>query len=332
MIPSSDSSSSRGPWTSASEWHYTVNAVGRAPEACREALFEYARWLEEERGLAASSITVRVSSARHFLGYVVGPAESVAEAFGELDARGIEDFFVEFCTGHGCAARRSMQSTMRLFLRFAASRGWCRSEFVRAVPSLRSYGLSHVPRAISNVEIGRLLKSLSADGSCARDRAIVLLLVGYGVRRAQVSALQLDDVRWRDQRILFRRHKGGKDVEHSLTAAIAEAMALYLRDERPPSGSRFVFLRRNPPHLQLSPSAITEMVRARLLRLGVEHKPLGPHALRHAFASRMLCAGQPLKVIADLLGHRSLSSTAVYAKIDHPRLIEVALEWPEVAS
>jgi site-specific recombinase XerD len=60
--------------------------------------------------------------------------------------------------------------------------------------------------------------------------------------------------------------------------------------------------------------------------------PRGPHTLRHAFARRLLCSGQPLKSIADLLGHRSLSATAIYARVDHPRLFEVAVEWPEVVA
>jgi site-specific recombinase XerD len=60
--------------------------------------------------------------------------------------------------------------------------------------------------------------------------------------------------------------------------------------------------------------------------------PRGPHALRHTFATRLLRTGQPIKAIADLLGHRSLSSIAIYAKVDVARLLEVAVEWPEVLS
>jgi len=93
-----------------------------------------------------------------------------------------------------------------------------------------------------------------------------------------------------------------------------------------------VFLRRRAPHLPLSPGALTQMIHDRVERLGIGGMPRGPHALRHAFATRLVRGGQPLKSIADLLGHRSLSATAIYAKVDHPRLFEVAAEWPEVLS
>lgn len=319
----------RRPWTPESERGFTGNAVARAPAACQPSLREYARWLEEERGLRLGSITLRVASVRSFVAAVANGEATVAAAFGKLEARGVEEFFVRYCQDHGPGGRRSMQAAMRLFLRFAASRGWNAIELTQAVPSLRTYGLRHVPKGMSEEDIGRLLRSVSAEGVSARERAMVLLLVGYGVRRGQVTALQLDDLDWRAHTIRFGPHKGGKEVRHTLTPAGAEALATYLRHERPASDSRLVFLRSRAPHLPLNPGAVTQMIHDRLERLGVEGIPRGPHALRHAFATRLLRAGQPLKSIADLLGHRSLSATAVYAKVDHPRLFEVAVEWPE---
>lgn len=156
------------------------------------------------------------------------------------------------------------------------------------------------------------------------------LLATYGVRRAQVSALHLTDIDWRERTIDFAAHKGGKAVRHILTQAVAEALACYLRHERPTSDCAYVFLRQHSPHLQLGPKAIYSLVRERMVRCGLP--PRGPHALRHAFATRLLRAGQPVKSIADLLGHRSLDAVAVYAKVDYARLLENAVDWPEVAS
>lgn len=177
--------------------------------------------------------------------------------------------------------------------------------------------------------LGRLVRSVADARVSARDRAIVYLLASYGVRRGQVSGLRLEDIDWRVRTIAFRAHKGGKRVEHALTPAVAGALTQYLRDERPASNSAHMFLRARAPYLPLGPGAVTLVVRGRMLRLGLQGVPLGPHALRHAFATRLLRAGQPLKAIADLLGHRSLSATSVYAKVDHPRLLEVAIDWPE---
>ncbi len=165
--------------------------------------------------------------------------------------------------------------------------------------------------------------------SCARDRAIIFVLATYGVRREQVSALRLSDVAWKERTITFAAHKGGKSVLHTLTPAVSEALAEYLYVERPSEDGdeSYVFLRHRSPHLRLGPKAVSNLVRARLVRCGLP--PRGPHALRHAFATRLLRAGESFKVIADLLGHRSLAAVGVYAKVDHSRLLEVAPEWPE---
>ena len=153
-----------------------------------------------------------------------------------------------------------------------------------------------------------LLGSSWEGGRCPhRDRAVVYLLATYGVRRAQVSALQLTDIDWREKTIDFAAHKGGKAVRHILTQAVAEALACYLRHERPASDCAYIFLRQNSPHLQLGPLAISSLMRARMVRCGLP--PRGPHALRHAFATRLLRAGQPIKSIAtcSATGHSTPS-------------------------
>ena len=158
----------------------------------------------------------------------------------------------------------------------------------------------------------------------------MVLLASYGVRRGQVCALQLADIDWRERTVDFAAHKGGKAVQHVLTDSVAESLADYLRNERPASDCEYVFLRARSPHLRLGPTAISMRVISRMKRCGLP--PRGPHAFRHAFATRLLRAGQPVKVIADLLGHRSLDAVAVYAKVDHVRLLEVAVDWPEAVS
>ena len=228
-------------------------------------------------------------------------------------------------------ARGKMRTAMRSFLVFAASRGWVRPEMADAVPRLLGYRLSDLPRGVSDEQLSRLLSTPWDKGECPRrDRAMVLLLATYGVRRSQVSALQLSDIDWHQRTVVFAARKRGKAVEHVLTEAVAEALAGYLRQERPRSDCDYVFLRQRRPHLRLGPPAISAAVAARMQRCGLPNR--SPHALRHAFATRLLRAGQPVKTIADLLGHRSLGAVAVYAKVDYARLLECAVDWPEVAS
>lgn len=315
-----------------SDRRYTQARILRAEAWNRSMLRVFAEWLWSRRGLEPSTIAVRIHSASTFVDAVARRAGSSCEsAIRTIDIDVIEDFFVDYCKGRGTASRRSMQAAMRCFLRFAAERGWVDEEIAAAVPSLTSYRLSHLPRGLTDDQIARLLGYPFRRGGCRRrDWAIVSLLACYGVRRGQVSALRLCDVDWQERILEFAAHKGGKAVRHSLIPAIGDALAAYLREERPESLLESVFLRHRKPHERLSPGAITNLVRQRMVSRGLA--PLGPHALRHSFATRLLRAGEPVKTIADLLGHRSLASIAIYAKVDAPRLLQVAGEWPEVSS
>lgn len=318
----------RKPWRAAeTERDYTRNQIAAAPTSWRRCLREFATWLEQDRGLALSSITVRVASARAFVEAREGGG---VQALRRLSVVDVEDFFVDYAKDHGAAARRSMQAALRLLLCFAAERKWVIAQLAEAVPSMRSYQSSGVPRGLSREHI-RALVAASAKMSL-RDHAIVLLLAVYGIRRGQVSALVLEDIDWRRRTITFAAHKGGKTVHHRLAPAVAAALSEYIRHERPHSHEQAVFLRSRPPHLALGPAAVTWVVRTGLRKSGITCSPRGPHALRHAFATRLLHDGQPLKVIADLLGHRTLAEVSIYAKVDHPRLLEVAAPWPEIGS
>jgi len=315
-----------------SERQYAEARIQRADPGNRRSLRAFAQWLWSTRGLELSTIASRLHSACLFVDAVTRRAgSSCGAAFRSIGLEEIEDYFVEYGEARGNASRRSMQASMRLFLRFAAERGWVDEEMPAAVPRLVSYRLSGLPRGLSEEQLATFLKRPFRRGECPRrDWAIVSLLASYGARRGQVSALQLADIDWRERSLEFVAHKGGKAVRHELSGAVGEALAAYLREERPESSRQSVFLRQREPHERLSPGAITVMVQTRMVGRGLP--PFGPHALRHTFATRLLRGGQPVKAIADLLGHRSLESVALYAKVDVERLLEVAGEWPEMGS
>lgn len=319
-------------WSPQSQQTYTQRRIERASAGNRRTLRAFAQWLTQTRSLAPGSVTVRLGSASCFVDAVTARTGARgAAAFRSLSCEDVEEFFVRYGGDHGMAARRSMQAAMRLFLEFAASRGWVGPELVESVPSLRSYRLSGLPRGLSDEELTTLLASPWQRCRCPRrDRAIVYLLATYGVRRGQVSALDLADIDWRERTIDFATHKGGKAVRHTLTGAVAESLADYLQCDRPVSGCEALLLRHVRPYQRLSPGAISQLVHSRMVDCGLE--PQGSHAFRHAFATRLLRAGQPVKAIADLLGHRSLDAVAIYAKVDHARLVECAVDWPEVMS
>lgn len=311
---------------------YVRNAIMAAHPLARSVLRSFARWLERDRGLVLGTIVVRIQSARRFVDAACARRRmSGVRALRSLTARYVEDFFVKYVKVSGPVARRSMQSAMRLLLKFAASQRWVDDGLAAAVPSLRRYRLAGIPRALPEAELHQLLEATRIKVASVRDQTIVWLLVCYGVRRGQVSALRFEDIDWRARTIFFRAHKRGKSVQHALLPAVAKTLVHYLRWERPTCNDReFVFVRNHPPHRRMSPAAVALAVN-RCMRKA-ELAPRGPQALRHSFASRLLRAGQSLKIIADLLGHRSFGAVAIYAKVDRPRLVEAAGEWPEVHS
>ena len=321
----------RRAWTPETERSYVLKLIATAPPRTRSLLRSFARWLEHDCWRTLGTIVRYVHSARIFVAQACKRRQtSGAKALRLATAAEVEDFFIQFAKTNGPGARREMQAALRSLLRFARSRGWVGEGVAAAVPSVRRYRLAGLARALPDADVEQLLAAVHDEEVCPRDRAIVLMLVCYGVRRGQVSGVRLDDINWRARTILFRPYKRGKATEHTLLPVLADTLVRYLRTERSFPGDEFVFLRKYPPHCRLSPGAVAHVVSRCMRWAGLE--PRGPHSLRHAFACRQLRSRRSLKTIADLLGHRSLAAVAIYAKLDQPRLLEAAVEWPEVRS
>jgi site-specific recombinase XerD len=145
-----------------------------------------------------------------------------------------------------------------------------------------------------------------------------------------VRALLLKDIDWKANTILFRASKGGKDSLLPLTREVGESLLDYLQNARPPYPFPEVFLTCHPPYRPIPrASNISMMVHHHILSADIDVRAKGTNAFRHGFAKRMIKEGHSLKAVADLLGHRRLSTTFIYAKVDCDALKQVALEWPE---
>ena len=164
-----------------------------------------------------------------------------------------------------------------------------------------------------------------------RDYAIVLLLARLGLRAGEVAFLELDDIDW-DAGEVSVRGKGDQRTTLPLVAEVGAAIAAYVRHGRPRTTSRRVFLRgKAPVRGFLTQCAIGSIIRHALQRAGIQAPTTGAHQFRHALATRMLHHGGSLKEIGELLGHRSIQVTTIYAKVDIPALRRLALRWPEGA-
>lgn len=290
----------------------------------------YVAYLGTSRGLAENSILSYARCVRSFLAHQVETTGRLA--LETLDGEAIGTFLV----GHG--ARRTSESArllsvaLRSFLRFLWLRGEITCDLAGAVPRVRTYRQSGVPVVLSPEEVDRVLAT--ADRSTPqgrRDYAILLLLALLGLRASEIVRLELGDLRWRAGEIVV--HGKGPRRDHlPLLADVGEAMARYLCEDRGTSDSRSVFLRLIAPRVGLAgPCAIDHVVRLALKRAGIgPHPRRVAHLFRHSLATRMIRSGASMAEIAEVLRHRSQTTTAIYAKVSFEALRTVARPWPIV--
>ena len=214
---------------------------------------------------------------------------------------------------------------LRTFFRFAEQQGWCTPGLAEGIMSSRFYRGETIPKGLNRDEVLRLLATTEGERPAdLRDRAILMLLITYGLRSGEVTGLRLDDLDWEEETLRVRCPKPGRTHLYPLSRAVGQAIVRYLREVRPPRPERTLFLTLNAPIRPLSRTAVSHVVRRRLDRLGITGKRRGAHALRHAAAQHLLDQGLSMKEVGDYLGHRSVSATSVYAKVQLDALREVA--------
>jgi integrase/recombinase XerD len=195
-----------------------------------------------------------------------------------------------------------------------------------AVPSVAGWRGGGLPKALPAGQVAALLASCDRDTATGRrDFAVLVLLSRLGLRACEVAALELDDICCRAGTVTVRG-KGRRDEQLPLPADAGEALAGYLRCRPAGTGSRAVFVKERALAGPMSAEAVKEMVRRRCRRAGVPET--GPHRLRHTAATQMLQAGSPLAEVDQVLRHRSVSTTAIYAKVDHHALSQLVIQWP----
>jgi integrase/recombinase XerD len=306
--------------------------VTYTPPPYQKILNEYLDFLSRQRGLAQSTMQAHRRGLIPFLEHL--GADAVAKRLGDISAERVQLFWAKDTSARSRCEIQGTQTALRTFFRFCVQRGYLKRDLAEAIPRLRTYKLSGVPRAISEEDTEKVLLSIDRTTPVGRrDFAIIQLLYTYGVRGGQVRALQLQDVEWRQSRIRFRSHKRGKEVVVPMTDQVGEALLEYLRHGRPDAPYQEVFLTAHAPVRPMkSPAAMSLLVGHRMVQVGVSCPKKGSHAFRHGFATRMLQRGQSLKTIADLLGHRNINTTFMYTKVDLPTLRQLPLDWPEEVS
>jgi integrase len=188
--------------------------------------------------------------------------------------------------------------------------------------------LATLPQTLSREEIVQLLDAFP-QGLPSRRRAYAMVrcLVDLGLRASEVVSIDLDDIDWEAGTLRIVKNKSRRVDVLPLPQSTGQAIATYLRAERPPTTSRRVFVRHVAPvAIPIGPEVLRKIVREAYCRCGLPHTQV--HILRHALASRLLATGSTLKEVADVLRHRELDTSMIYTKVDMVHLSAVAMPWP----
>jgi integrase/recombinase XerD len=285
-------------------------------------LDDFAQCLTLERGLSPQTIRNRRRHVERFLSWL----EEQDFSLVTLKPREVDSFFETLHTrGLSRVTMKISADGVRAFLRHAERRAWCPTGLANVVATPRIYRHEQMPLGPSWDDVRKLIESTASDKPVdVRDRAIIMLFAVYGFRAAEVANLRLKDIDWEHDQLIVRRSKQRRRQVYPLVVSVGDAIAQYLESVRPRSSDRHVFLKLLAPIGPMSSQALYHVVAARLKRSGIETRRHGPHALRHACAGHLLSQGLSLKEIGDHLGHRSLESTRVYAKVDLQGLRNVA--------
>lgn len=294
-------------------------------DALSRDLARFDAYMRDVAGLAETT--------RRQRGLIVG--RFLAQTFGsddidvtKIDTVAMRRFVLGEGRDWGAGAVRVAGSSIGCYLRYRQMCGDEVAKLLQAIPRAANWRLASLPDTLSPAQIDALLGSFDAGlASGRRAYAILRCVTDLGLRCAEVVKLRIEDIDWQNGTITIARSKTHFTDCLPLPRATGEAIADYVRHERPETVSRAVFVRHVAPYDRPVQAGVAQRaIIAAFRRCGWDRSD--PHVLRHSVASRLLREGTPMKHIADILRHRSLDTSKIYTKIDFDRLSAVALPWP----
>jgi integrase len=306
----------------------TLPAARRTP--VDDELRRYDEYMDHVRGLATKTRSIALR--------IVGRLLSSRFGDGAIDIAAVKPdhvrrFFAQQAKLYSKPANAgTVVATLRGYFRYRASLGNAVHGLIGTLSYPANWQLSSLPKALTAEEVEQLVGALGKPGrSMRRADAIVRCALDLGLRSSEVARIGLDDIDWRAGTITLRHTKSCREDVVPLPVATGKAIAAYLKRERPKTNNRAVFVRHVAPRdVPVGPDLVRKTIRQAFARAGLPYTR--SHLLRHTMASRLLAGGSSLKEVADVLRHRSLNTTLIYAKLDSRRLIKVALPWPGSAA
>ncbi len=313
---------------------FSTSSCHATPDPDAPLLADYLDHLRRVRGLEPKTCEGLLTCARRILKWTHGhlPDQPLAAMTGE-HVLGLVQHLLSLSANE--YTRSSTTSDIRRFLRFLKWSDLNTQDLARFVPRTPCRRLAHLPPRLVWEDVRRAIDAIDVTTSSGRrDRAILLMLATTGLRNKELRLLELQDIHWRTAEVLVRRTKGRRDRVVPLLDEAGAALADYVLHARPKIASPRVFLSYAPPPRPFRHAAsISAIVRGRLERIGIELSgAVGAHLLRHSLATQLVRERRPINEVADLLGHRSINTTAIYVKVALPQLTDVALPFPGDAS
>jgi site-specific recombinase XerD len=297
------------------------------PGSAEAIIQDYRHYLLSERSLGLATVDGYTAIIRRFLSGRFPGGEFEPQ---KLKAADIIHFVQQATTTMGRRACQHTTTALRSLLRFLLMRGQLETNLANAVPKVAGWRLSELPRYLEPAQVEIILKVCDRrTGVGKRNYAILLLLARLGLRAGEVIKLKLDDINWSAGEVCIRG-KGARIDRLPLLQDVGAAIADYLQRARPRCSSRCVFVHARAPYEGFAspPNGISCLVRRALKRAELNPPHKGAHILRHSLATRMLNNGASLSQIGQVLRHKNIQTTEIYAKVDLIALRKLAQPWP----
>lgn len=303
-------------------------AAAPLPRSHVDALLErFDRHLREERGFAGVTREGNLRILRPVLQAKYGANVVDPAAITVQDMR---QWVAARAAATSPRTARGLAHALRNLLRFFLLHGEPVAHLVGAVPTVHVSRLSGLPKALSDEQLTQLTRSIDVSKPIGlRTRAIVECAATLGLRAREIAAVRISDIDWGEGTVHLPRTKSRRGQVLPLPPAVGRALVSYVKKGRPRSSTGLVFVRHYlPVGGPLHSSDVSGSVRRAMRLAGLRLPSMGAHALRHTTASRLVRSGVGIKDVADVMRHRDIDTTRIYAKVDWPRLTEVAAQWP----
>lgn len=284
-------------------------------------LSRFAKHLDENRGLRPASITQYKAVADRFLRHCFKDDLRTQR----LSARDVLGFLS--AVGNHV---RYINTAIKTFLRFLFQAGLISKPLAEGLPAVRRNRKQRLPRALTPGQLEGVLEAFPiATPIERRDRAIVMLLARLGLRMREALDLRLEDVDWAAGDVLIRG-KGDYFDRMALPSDVAAVLTEYIEKDRPATRSACLFVDHKAPYETLTKGTnLHRRLRVMFKDAGIDVPTrTGSRVFRHTFATQLVSEGKSIAQVANMLRHRKLATTMIYARTDLKRLREVAPPWP----